>query len=62
MTVVEAARQIKGDLCRRAAKLWAVPVEQVEFEGGSVKPIGDAAKAKPTGAQRAAVPQAWIAE
>ena len=48
MAVVEAARQIKADLCRRAAKLWEVPVDQVLFEGGSVKPVGDAAaKAKP---------------
>jgi CO/xanthine dehydrogenase Mo-binding subunit len=48
MAVVEAARQIKADLCQRAAKLWGVPVDQVEFEGGSVKPLGDAtAKAKP---------------
>jgi len=48
MAVVEAARQIKADLCRRAAKLWEVPVEQVQFENGSVKPIGEAAeKAKP---------------
>ena len=48
MAVVEAARQIKADLCRRAAKLWEVPVDQIEFEGGSVRPVGDAAtKAKP---------------
>ncbi len=44
MAVVDAARQIKGDLCRRAAKLWEVPVEQVHFEGGAVKPIGDAGR------------------
>ena len=50
MAVVEAAGQIKADLCRRAAKLWEVPVEQVQFENGSVRPVGDAAaagKAKP---------------
>ena len=48
MAVVEAARQIKADLCRRAAKLWEVPVEQVAFENGHVRPLGDAAaKAKP---------------
>jgi CO/xanthine dehydrogenase Mo-binding subunit len=48
MAVVEAAKQIKADLCRRAAKLWEVPVEQVEFTNGHVRPIGDAAgKAKP---------------
>ncbi len=43
MAVVEAARQIKADLCRRAAKLWQVPPDQVEFENGSVKPVGDIA-------------------
>jgi CO/xanthine dehydrogenase Mo-binding subunit len=48
MAVVEAARQIKADLCRRAAKLWEVPVEQVEFAHGHVRPTGEAAgKAKP---------------
>jgi CO/xanthine dehydrogenase Mo-binding subunit len=48
LAVVEAARQIKADLCRRAAKLWDIPVDQVEFENGHVKPIGAAAdKAKP---------------
>src|SRR5262244_3810258 len=41
MAVVEAARQIKADLCRRAAKLWEVPAEQVEFEAGAVRPVGD---------------------
>jgi len=49
MAVVEAATQIKGELCRRAAKLWELPVEQVTFENGFVKPVsGDAnGKAKP---------------
>ena len=48
MAVVEAAKQIKSDLCRRAAKLWEVPEDQIEFEGGLVKPVGAAAgKAKP---------------
>jgi CO/xanthine dehydrogenase Mo-binding subunit len=43
MAVVEAARQIKADLCRRAAKLWDMPVEQVEFANGHVRPVKDAA-------------------
>jgi CO/xanthine dehydrogenase Mo-binding subunit len=48
LAVVEAARQIKGDLCRRAAKLWDMPVEQVEFEAGHVRPSNGAnAKATP---------------
>jgi CO/xanthine dehydrogenase Mo-binding subunit len=47
--VVEAAKEIKSELCRRAAKLWELPVEQVTFEHGVVKPVsGDAnGKAKP---------------
>src|SRR5512144_2755310 len=40
MAVVEAAGQIKADLCQRAAKLWDLPVEQVTFEHGHVKPVG----------------------
>jgi CO/xanthine dehydrogenase Mo-binding subunit len=48
MAIVEAARQIKADLCRRAAKLWELTAEQVTFEGGHVKAVGDAAdKFKP---------------
>ena len=31
MAVVEAAKQIKADLCARAAKLWDVKADQVEF-------------------------------
>ena len=37
MAVVEAAKQIKADLCARAAKLWDVKPDQVEFEAGHVK-------------------------
>src|SRR5262249_11560888 len=49
MAGVEAAGQMREVLRGRAAKLWEVPVEQVKFENGSVRPIGDAAngKAKP---------------
>jgi CO/xanthine dehydrogenase Mo-binding subunit len=48
MAVVEAAGQIKADLCRRVAKLWEVPVEQLQFENGMVKPIdGAVGKGKP---------------
>src|SRR5712692_5582632 len=41
MAVVEAAKQIKADLCGRAAKLWELPPDQVKFENGHVKPVGD---------------------
>jgi CO/xanthine dehydrogenase Mo-binding subunit len=37
MAVVEAAKQIKAELCARAAKLWDVKPEQVEFAGGHVR-------------------------
>jgi CO/xanthine dehydrogenase Mo-binding subunit len=48
MAVVDAAKQIKADLCRRAAKLWETPVDQVAFDNGCVKAVGDAAgKFKP---------------
>ena len=41
MAVVEAAKQIKADLCARAAKLWDVKSDQVEFVGGHVRPKDD---------------------
>jgi len=41
MAVVEAAKQIKADLCTRAAKLWELAPDQVAFENGHVKPVGD---------------------
>jgi CO/xanthine dehydrogenase Mo-binding subunit len=48
MAIVEAARQIKAELCARAARLWDAAPEQVEFSNGHVRPLGAAAeKAKP---------------
>jgi CO/xanthine dehydrogenase Mo-binding subunit len=38
MAIVEAAKQIKADCCARAAKLWDVKPDQVEFVGGRVRP------------------------
>jgi CO/xanthine dehydrogenase Mo-binding subunit len=38
MAVVEAAKQIKADCCARAAKLWEVKADQVEFTDGRVRP------------------------
>jgi CO/xanthine dehydrogenase Mo-binding subunit len=40
MAIVEAAKQIKAELCARAAKLWDMKADQVEFAGGYVKPVG----------------------
>ena len=34
MAIVEAAKQIKAELCARAAKLWDAKPDQVEFSGG----------------------------
>jgi CO/xanthine dehydrogenase Mo-binding subunit len=48
MAIVEAAREIKADLCRRAAKLWELKPEQVEFRDGHVSAVGAGAdKFKP---------------
>jgi CO/xanthine dehydrogenase Mo-binding subunit len=44
MAIVEAARQIKADLCARAAKLWELPPDQVEFAAGRVRARGAAAE------------------
>lgn len=38
MVVVNNARQIAGELCKRAAKLWKVPEEGVVFEDGHCRP------------------------
>ncbi|MCI0546953.1 MAG: xanthine dehydrogenase family protein molybdopterin-binding subunit [Candidatus Rokubacteria bacterium] len=48
MAVVEAARQIKADLCARAAKLWELTPDQVEFAGGQVRAKGGDAGGKHT--------------
>ena len=34
MAVVQAAEKVTAELCRRAAKLWEVGVDQVEWKGG----------------------------
>ena len=48
MAIVEAAKQIKADLCARACKLWEAKPDQVEFKDGAVRPLGALAeKVKP---------------
>jgi CO/xanthine dehydrogenase Mo-binding subunit len=47
MAVVEAAKQIKTDLCARAAKLWDVKAEDLEFAGGHVRQKDGGDKFKP---------------
>ncbi len=44
MAIVEAAKQIKTELCARAAKLWELKGDQVEFSKGYVKAIGAASE------------------
>src|SRR5438876_2642607 len=44
MAIVEAAKQIKAELCARAAKLWELKPDQVEFANGSVRALGAAAE------------------
>jgi CO/xanthine dehydrogenase Mo-binding subunit len=48
LAIVEAAKQIKAELCARACKLWEARPEQVEFASGVVRPLGELAdKVKP---------------
>jgi CO/xanthine dehydrogenase Mo-binding subunit len=44
MAVVEAAKQIRSDLCARACKLWEAKPEQVEYKDGHVWPLGPLAQ------------------
>src|SRR6266571_2444620 len=44
MAIVEAAKQIKAELCARASKLWELKPDQVEFSGGHVRALGAAAE------------------
>jgi CO/xanthine dehydrogenase Mo-binding subunit len=44
MAIVEAAKQIKADLCARACKLWEAKPDQVEFSNGMVRPLGELAE------------------
>jgi CO/xanthine dehydrogenase Mo-binding subunit len=46
MAIVEAAKQIKAELCARACKLWELKPDQVEFTGGHVRALGAADKFK----------------
>ena len=40
MATVEAAREVKREACRRAARLWELPEEAVEYSKGAVRPAG----------------------
>ena len=48
MATVEAAREVMKESCKRAAKLWELPEDAVEYTGGAVRPAGpNAGKHKP---------------
>ena len=40
MATVEAARDVMKEACKRAAKLWELPEDAVEYNGGGVRPAG----------------------
>src|SRR5262249_6431017 len=40
MATVEAAREVKKEACKRAAKLWELPEDAVEYTDGAVRPAG----------------------
>lgn len=40
MATVDAAREIIKEACKRAAKLWELPEEAVEYKDGGVRPAG----------------------
>jgi CO/xanthine dehydrogenase Mo-binding subunit len=40
MATVEAAREVMREACKRAAKLWELPEDAVEYVGGAVRPAG----------------------
>jgi CO/xanthine dehydrogenase Mo-binding subunit len=40
MATVEAAREVIKEACKRAAKLWELPEEAVEYTDGAVRPAG----------------------
>jgi CO/xanthine dehydrogenase Mo-binding subunit len=40
MATVEAAREVIKEACRRAAKLWELPEDAVEYRDGGVRPAG----------------------
>jgi CO/xanthine dehydrogenase Mo-binding subunit len=40
IATVEAAREIQREACKRAAKLWDLPEDAVEWQSGAVRPAG----------------------
>ena len=40
MAVIEASKDMIGQLCKRAAKIWDIPVDAVEWVEGEARPAG----------------------
>ena len=40
MATVDAAREVMKEACKRAAKLWELPEDAVEYVDGAVRPAG----------------------
>ena len=40
MATVDAAREVMKEACKRAAKLWELPEDAVEYDNGGVRPAG----------------------
>ena len=48
MATMEAAREVMKEACKRAAKIWEMPEDAVEYKDGAVRPAGpNAGKHKP---------------
>ena len=40
LAIIDAARQAKADMCARAAKMWDIPEDAVEWVDGGARPCG----------------------
>ena len=40
LAIIDAARQAKADMCARAAKIWDIPEDAVEWVDGGARPCG----------------------
>ncbi len=41
LAAVEAAREVKAELCARAARIWEIPEDAVDWQDGHAVPAGD---------------------
>jgi len=47
MAAVDAAKQVIAQACERAAKIWKLPVDSLEYDAGFVRPTGPNAGTQP---------------